>query len=68
MEERLRQLFDFQDFEENARLRAVIQSVKARYNVRELKEEDLEWVAAAGNPEIPVSGGNPLGRTKANDR
>ena len=51
MEETLKTLFDFQRFEDNARLRAVINSVKARYNTRELDLDDLEWVAAAGVPE-----------------
>ena len=67
MEKRLQQLFDYQRFEENARLSAVINSVKARYNKRELSEDDLEWVAAAGNPDLlpPL---NPLGRIKPDDR
>ena len=67
MEKRLQQLFDYQRFEENARLSTVINSVKARYNKRELNEDDLEWVAAAGNPDLlqPI---NPLGRIKLDDR
>ena len=61
MEKRLKQLFDFQDFEENARLRAVIQSVKARYGIQELSEDDLERVAAAGAPGYRHSGSTLLG-------
>ena len=60
MEKRLKQLFDFQDFEENARLRAVIQSVKARYGLQELNEDDLERVAAAGMPGHRYSGNTLL--------
>ena len=67
MEKRLQQLFDYQRFEENARLSAVINSVKARYNKRELSEDDLEWVAAAGNPDL-LPPTNPLGRITLDDR
>ena len=53
MESKLRQLFDFQKFEGNSELQQVIDSVHARYAVRELSLDDMEFVAAAGVPEIP---------------
>ena len=53
MESKLRQLFDFQKFEGNSELQQLIDSVHARYAVRELSLDDMEFVAAAGVPEIP---------------
>ena len=53
MESKLKQLFDFQKFEGNSELQQVIDSVHARYAVRELSLDDMEFVAAAGVPEIP---------------
>ena len=53
MESKLRQLFDFQKFEGNSELQQVIDSVHARYAVRELSLDDMEFVAAAGVPETP---------------
>lgn len=48
MERTLKQLFDFQKFEDNASLRRVIDSVHSRNEVRELDLEDMNWVNAAG--------------------
>ena len=48
MENLLKGLFDFQKFEGNTALQRVIDSVHARYAVRELDLDDLEWVSAAG--------------------
>ena len=54
MESKLKKLFDFQKFEDNADLRQVIASVHARYsgNVTKLSLDDLEWVNAAGDPDM----------------
>ena len=48
MEERLKQLFDFQRFERNARLASLIEKTEQRYG-HILFDEDLEWVSAAGD-------------------
>ncbi len=53
LERTLRQLFDFQKFEGNRELQQVIDSVHARHAVRELSLDEMEFVAAAGVPEIP---------------
>ena len=53
MENKLKAMFDFQKFEGNSELQQVIDSVHARYAVRELSLDDMEFVAAAGVPEIP---------------
>ena len=50
MEERLRLLFDFQGYEKNADLQAVIDAVHARYSARELRDDEVDSVAAAGMP------------------
>ena len=50
MEDRLRKLFDYQKFAGNAKLQAVIDSVHAQEKSRDLSLDDLEMVAAAGNP------------------
>jgi len=64
MEKRLGQLFDYQHFEENDQLRSVINSVSARYSVRELDMDDLEWVSAAGTPDLQSSAANLFRRKK----
>ena len=51
MEGKLKALFDYQKFEENSALQAVIDSVHSRYAVKELSLDEMEWVAAAGIPE-----------------
>ena len=51
MEKRLKNLLDFQKFEENPSLQQVIDSVHSRYNVRELSLDEMGWVAAAGMPD-----------------
>ena len=50
MEGKLKALFDYQKFEGNPALQQVIDSVHARYSVRELSLDDMEWVSAAGVP------------------
>ncbi len=52
METLLKGLFDYQRFEENASLRAVIDSVHSRYAVRDLSMEDLDMISAAGQPDL----------------
>ena len=52
MERKLKQLFDYQKFAGNRELQQVIDSVQAKYAVRELALEDMEMVAAAGMPEL----------------
>ena len=47
MNEKLHQLFDFQQFQVNHRLRAVIGEVEKRY-ANALNDADLEMVNAAG--------------------
>ena len=54
MERTLKTLFDFQKFEGNAELQQVIDSVHARYAVRELNLDEMEMLSAAGTPDQPV--------------
>ena len=53
MEGKLKKLFDFQKFAGNRELQQVIDSVHAKYAVRELDLSDMEMVSAAGMPELP---------------
>ena len=53
MEKKLRALFDFQKFEGNRDLQKVIDSVHAKYAVRELDFSDMEMVNAAGEFDRP---------------
>ena len=53
MESKLMRLFDFQNFEGSKALADVISSVHSRYTKRELKLSELEYLAAAGVPEMP---------------
>ena len=50
LEKKLRALFDFQKYEQNADLQKVIDRVHARYNSRAqlLDDDDVEFVNAAG--------------------
>ena len=54
MENKLKKLFDFQRFEGNASLQSVIDDVHARYAMKELNMDDMEWVNAAGYSNYPV--------------
>ncbi len=49
MDGKLKALFDFQKFDGNRDLQDVIDSVHARYRVRELDLDELEMVNAAGD-------------------
>ncbi len=53
MENRLKELFDYQLFEGNAALQAVIDSVHRHYAVRELDLSELATVSAAGMARVP---------------
>ena len=61
MERKLSKLFDFQNYERNTSLQSVIDSVHKRYAIRELDEEDLFYVAAAGVPEVQQNKRSPEG-------
>lgn len=52
MERTLKTLFDFQKFEGNSDLQSIIDSVHSRYAVKELSLDEMEWVAAAGTPDL----------------
>ncbi len=51
MENRLKQLFEYQKFEQNPKLDKVIRETDMRYPEK-LSDDELEMVAAAGNPNI----------------
>ena len=53
IEKRLFRAFDLQRFAGNARLQAVIDAVHARCQPQALSDEQLDLVAAAGQPEEP---------------
>ncbi|MBR4718869.1 MAG: hypothetical protein IKP31_01360 [Lachnospiraceae bacterium] len=52
MEEKLRRLFDFQRFIVNEDLQEVIDSVEARHTKAMLTDDELDYVAAAGDPYL----------------
>ena len=53
MEKRLRRLFDYQKFEQNAELQSVVDAVHARYSsARMLSDDEADQVFAAGSPEM----------------
>ncbi len=66
MEKRLSLLFDYQKFEKRADLQAVIDSVHARYSARKLSDDEAEFVAAAGMPEMASKRRDPW-RDEEND-
>ena len=51
MDHKLWQLFNYQKFAGNRELQQEIDSVHAKYAVRELSLADMEMVAAAGIPD-----------------
>ena len=51
MDKLLKSLFDYQRFEQQPELQKVIDSVHARYSMRELNLDELEYVAAAAPRE-----------------
>lgn len=50
MEKLLTGLFDFQRFERNPDLQSLIDEVEGRYGVTEVTDDELEMLAAAGDP------------------
>ena len=64
MEKKLGLLFDFQKFQKNAELQAVIDAVHARYAARKLSDDEVEFVAAAGMPNTALERKNPLEEKK----
>ena len=61
MEKKLGLLFDFQKYEKNADLQAVVDAVHARYSARQLTDDEAEWVSAAGTPKM-IDGENSFFR------
>ena len=59
MEKKISMLFDFQKFEKNADLQAVIDAVHARYAARKLTDDEAEYVAAAGTPDAALKRKHP---------
>ena len=59
MEKKLKMLFDYQDFEKSDKLQAVIDRVHARYAARQLSDDEVEFVAAAGRPEANIKNKKP---------
>lgn len=51
MEKKLKKLFDYQRFEKNEKLEKLIRETESRY-AKELSDDDLTLVNAAGGPEI----------------
>ena len=59
LEKKISLLFDFQKFEKNKDLQAVIYAVHARYTARKLTDDEAELVAAAGRPEAALKHKDP---------
>ena len=59
MEKDLGLLFDYQKFENNAELQAVIDAVHRRRSARMLSDDEAEFVAAAGTPEAAMEWSKP---------
>lgn len=63
---KLKNLFDYQHFENDLRLQKIIDGVHRRVEERELSDEELDFVAAAGAQHIERAGkkkkpgGNPV--------
>ena len=64
MEKKISMLFDYQKFDKNADLQAVINAVHARYNARKLTDDEAELVAAAGMPNTALKKNEPQGDWK----
>ena len=50
MEKLLTNLFDFQRFERNPELQSMIAEVEQKYGVTEMTDDELDLLAAAGDP------------------
>ena len=55
MEKLLKDLFDLQRFARDPALQAVIDEVEERYGIRALTDDELEGLAAAGDPDIAAA-------------
>lgn len=51
----LSQAFDFQRFQQNPKLDAIIRDVESRYGNESLSDEDLSQVNAAGDTTVPTA-------------
>ena len=51
---KLSQSFDFQKFQQNPKLTAIIRDVESLYTKAALSDHDLELVSAAGDTTIPT--------------
>ncbi len=60
IETKLYQAFELQRFSPNARLQAVIDASHERTAARELSDDELDYVAAAGVPETVNKPEEPL--------
>ena len=49
-EKLLTNLFDFQRFEQNPELQSMIAEVEQKYSVTEMSDDELDLLAAAGDP------------------
>ena len=50
MKKLLTNLFDFQRFEKNPSLQSIIDEVEERYGIDEMTDDELDLLAAAGDP------------------
>ena len=57
MENLLKSLFDFQRFEGNPEMQSVIDDVERRYGIIEMTDDELNMLAAAGDPFDPLPDG-----------
>lgn len=51
---KLSQAFDFQRFQQNPKLAAIIRDVESRYSKESLSDEDLSRINAAGDTSVPT--------------
>ena len=51
---KLSQALDFQKFQQNPRLAAIIRDVESRYAKTALSDDDLDLVSAAGDTTVPT--------------
>ena len=69
MEQKLKRLFDYQRFQKNSRLDAMLAEAEGR--CAEVDEDALELVSAAGNDSLMeygiVEGADPVGALVAED-
>lgn len=59
MENKLSLLMDYQKYENDPDLQAVIDAVHARYTARKLSDEEADYIAAAGLPEMALKRDQP---------